>query len=233
MNSETAQGAQRHAGIVVENCSKSYERGKIRVLEAVNLQIKKGQTVALLGASGSGKTTLLNIIGGLDLPDHGRIDVFGIDPTDERQRLQLRRQYVGYVFQLHHLIPYLTVRENMLIPSIGAGLRRSDAQQRVMQLAEQLGIAHRLEQRMQDLSGGERQRTAIGRALVCRPKVLLADEPTGALDEATGNRVFELMQRLAQQERVTVILATHERRFAEACERIIRVRQGVAEEITA
>lgn len=217
--------------ILVEGVAKSFDKGRVPVLREANLRIRAGQRVALWGASGSGKTTLLNLIGGLDLPDSGRLSTFGMDPAIEANRLALRREVVGFVFQLHNLIPYLTVRENILIPTLATGVSRAEAEARLKRLLDLLGMAHRAHHRMQDLSGGERQRTAIGRALIHQPKVLLADEPTGALDETTGDQVFALLGELAQELGVTVVIATHERRFAEACDRIFRVTHGHVEEV--
>ncbi|KRP34126.1 MAG: ABC transporter [Opitutaceae bacterium BACL24 MAG-120322-bin51] len=220
----------KHA-INVVGVSKSFDDGKISVLHDVNLSIARGERVALWGASGSGKTTLLNMIGGLDIPDCGSLRTFGLNPALESDRLRLRREVVGFVFQLHNLIPYLTVRENILIPAVASGIPKDEAEARLSELLELLGMTHREHQRMQDLSGGERQRTAIGRALIHRPKVLLADEPTGALDEKTGDQVFDIIHDLSQSVGVTVVVATHERRFAEACDRIFRFSQGVVEEV--
>lgn len=217
--------------ITVEAVSKSFDHGRIPVLKDVNVKIKHGERVALWGASGSGKTTLLNLMGGLDLPDCGRLDTYGLNPALEADRLQLRREVVGFVFQLHNLIPYLTVRENILIPAVALGVPHAEAEAHLKETLELLQLSHRINHRMQDLSGGERQRTAIGRALINRPKVLLADEPTGALDEATGDVVFELLRGLAEDLGVTVVVATHERRFAEACDRIFRVHSGHVEEV--
>jgi len=217
--------------IKVEGVAKSFDGGKVSVLREANLCVRTGERAALWGASGSGKTTLLNLIGGLDLPDSGHLSTGGLDPAVEANRLQLRREVVGFVFQLHNLIPYLTVRENILIPTLATGLAREEAAVRLQKLVELLGIDHRIDHRMQDLSGGERQRTAIGRALINQPKVLLADEPTGALDEQTGEQVFGLLGDLAQELGVTVVIATHERRFAEACDRIFRVTRGHVEEV--
>ncbi len=217
--------------IEVNAVSKSFDSGKIPVLRHVSLKIRHGQRVALWGASGSGKTTLLNLMGGLDLPDTGQLDTFGLNPASEAHRLRLRREVVGFVFQLHNLIPYLTVRENMLIPAVALGVPKAAAEARLLELLELLQMTHRINHRMQDLSGGERQRTAIGRALINHPKVLLADEPTGALDEATGEKVFALLQELSHNLGVTVVVATHERRFAEACDRIFKVSSGHVEEV--
>lgn len=221
------------AVIEVDGVSKTFDGGRIRVLHGADLVIRQGETVALWGASGSGKTTLLNLIGGLDVPDRGTLRTGGLDPANERHRLKLRREMVGFVFQLHNLIPYLTVRENILIPAVASGMPDAEAGKRLDELLELLQMSHRRDHRMQDLSGGERQRTSIGRALIHRPKVLLADEPTGALDETTGDKVFAALSELARKVGVTVVIATHERRFAQACDRIFQVRQGIVKELPA
>jgi lipoprotein-releasing system ATP-binding protein len=196
------------------------------VLQGVSLDVRAGEVVALWGASGSGKSTLLHLLGGLDAPDSGTLAVCGLDPCHEASRNQLRREAVGFVFQLHNLIPDLTVEENIRVPALAAGRGKTDTAARVRVLVEQVGLAHRIGHRVQDLSGGERQRTAICRALMNAPRLLLADEPTGALDEQTGDAIFALLKELAAREGVAVVLATHERRFAEACDRIVRVRNG-------
>lgn len=216
--------------IIVRDVCKAFDQGRIPVLRNVSLQIKHGQRVALWGSSGSGKTSLLNLIGGLDVPDAGQLNTFGLNPAKEADRLELRRSVVGFVFQLHNLIPYLTVRENVLIPAVALGVPKLQAEAKLREILERLQMEHRMHHRMQDLSGGERQRTAIARALINGPKVLLADEPTGALDEATGDNVFELLGDLSRDLGVTVVIATHERRFAEACQRIFRVSSGHVEE---
>lgn len=211
--------------------AKSYDRGRIAVLRDVNLTIHAGELVALWGSSGSGKSTLLHLIGGLDVQDRGDLSVCGLDPRSEPSRLILRRRRLGFVFQLHNLIPDLTVDENLRVPAMAVGMEGAKATERLRQLADRMGLAHRLQHRIQDLSGGERQRTAICRALMHRPQLLLADEPTGSLDEATGTKVFDLLKELAERDRITVVLATHERRFAEACHRIVRMRDGRLDEV--
>jgi ABC-type lipoprotein export system ATPase subunit len=152
--------------------------------------------------------------------------VCGLDPRREEHRLELRRRQLGFVFQLHNLIPDLTVAENLRVPALASGTAGNLTRQRVKELAEAVGLAHRLEHRIQDISGGERQRTAICRALMNSPRLLLADEPTGSLDEETGDTVFALLRHLVQTRGIAVVLATHERRFAEQCDRVLRVRQG-------
>jgi ABC-type lipoprotein export system ATPase subunit len=205
---------------------KSYDQGRVSVLQDASLEVRTGEVVALWGSSGSGKSTLLHLLGGLDTPDRGELSVCGLDPTLEENRLELRRRHLGFVFQLHNLIPDLTVEENIRVPALALGRPAGETAARVRDLATRVGLQHRLDHRIQDLSGGERQRTAICRALLNAPALLLADEPTGSLDEATGDSVFALLRSLAQHDRITIILATHERRFAEACDRIVRVRSG-------
>lgn len=212
--------------VAVRDVWKAYDRGRIAVLEGVNLDVAAGEMVALWGTSGSGKSTLLHLLGGLDAPDRGTLRVCGLDPVAEADRLALRRRHLGFVFQLHNLIPDLTVAENLRVPGLAAGEAPARTTARLAELAAQVGIAHRLGHRIQDLSGGERQRAAICRALMNRPRLLLADEPTGSLDERTGETVFGLLKELAARDRIAVVLATHERRFAEACHRVLRVRDG-------
>lgn len=213
--------------------SKSYDHGRISVLRNVDLSVRAGELVALWGASGSGKSTLLHLLGGLDAPDRGELRVCGLDPRTEANRLTLRRHQLGFVFQLHNLIPDLTVEENLRIPAFAVRRPAPETTGRIRSLTDAVGMAHRLGHRIQDLSGGERQRTAICRALMNSPRLLLADEPTGSLDESTGSTVFALLKELAEREKIAVVLATHERRFAEACHRIIRVRNGQLDEIAS
>lgn len=205
---------------------KTYDAGRVRVLEGVSLEVRAGEMVALWGASGSGKSTLLHLLGGLDVPDSGDLTVCGLDPRSEAHRLELRRRHLGFVFQLHNLIPDLTVSENLRVPALASGAEGGLTRRRIKELAEAVGIAHRLEHRIQDISGGERQRTAICRALMNSPRLLLADEPTGSLDEETGDTVFALLRHLVQTRGIAVVLATHERRFAEQCDRLLKVRSG-------
>jgi lipoprotein-releasing system ATP-binding protein len=205
---------------------KTYDEGRVRVLNGVDLDVRAGEMVSLWGASGSGKSTLLHLLGGLDVADAGELSVCGLDPRDETHRIELRRRHLGFVFQLHNLIPDLTVAENLRVPALAAGISRAATKARILELAESVGIAHRLDHRIQDISGGERQRTALCRALMNSPKLLLADEPTGSLDEETGDTVFNLLRHLVQERGIAVVLATHERRFAEQCDRMLHVRQG-------
>jgi ABC-type lipoprotein export system ATPase subunit len=169
---------------------------------------------------------LLHLLGGLDQPDKGQVTVNDVEIGSHKAPLRLLRHEVGFVFQLHNLIPDLTLEENCMIPAFAAGTERSVARARLRELTKRTGIDHRLNQRIQKLSGGERQRTALCRALMNRPRILLADEPTGSLDEATSAVVFELLMDLAKTEGVTLVMATHDRALAQRCGRLLDMRDG-------
>lgn len=205
---------------------KSYDDGAIQVLKGVNFEAVAGQTVALCGPSGCGKSTLLHLFGGLDEADRGSVSVNGNTIKGHRNPLRLLRHEVGFVFQLHNLIPDLTLEENCLIPTVAAGVDRATARARLLELADLTGLRHRLGHRIQKLSGGERQRTALCRALMNKPGILLADEPTGSLDENTSATVFQLLLYLAASEGVTLVMATHDRALAERCDRLVEMRDG-------
>ena len=209
-----------------EDVWKSYDEGTITVLRGADFEAAEGKTIALCGPSGCGKSTLLHLFGGLDTPDRGRVAVNGFEINKHRDLLRLLRHEVGFVFQLHNLIPDLTLEENCLIPTVAAGTNRREAMARLHQLTERTGLSHRLGHRIQKLSGGERQRTALCRALMNRPKILLADEPTGSLDEHTSAIVFELLLEVVATEGVTLLMATHDRALAERCDRLLEMRDG-------
>jgi ABC-type lipoprotein export system ATPase subunit len=209
-----------------EDVWKSYDDGAIAVLRGVGFSAFEGETVALCGPSGCGKSTLLHLLGGLDEPDRGRIAVNSKELNRHRNPLRLLRDEVGFVFQLHNLIPGLTLQENCLIPTVAAGLDRKVAIERLRELTDRTGLSHRLGSKIQKLSGGERQRTALCRALMNRPRILLADEPTGSLDEATSATVFDLLLEIVANEGVTLVMATHDRGLAARCGRLIEMRDG-------
>jgi lipoprotein-releasing system ATP-binding protein len=219
------RNAERIA-VQAEDVWKSYDAGAISVLKGVDFEAREGQTVALCGPSGCGKSTLLHLFGGLDEPDRGRVTVNGAEINRHRSPLRLLRHEVGFVFQLHNLIPDLTLEENCLIPTVAAGIDRKTARARLLQLTERTELTHRLDQRIQKLSGGERQRTALCRALMNRPRILLADEPTGSLDERTSETVFQLLLDLVATEGVTLVMATHDRGLAQRCDRLVEMRDG-------
>lgn len=214
---------------VVLRCSdvwKSYDEDTVTVLKGVNCEVFEGQTIALCGPSGCGKSTLLHLFGGLDWADRGCVEVNGAEVNPQRNLLHLLRHEVGFIFQLHNLIPDLTLAENCLIPTVAAGIDRKTAMARLGELTEQTGLSHRLDHRIQMLSGGERQRTAICRALMNRPKILLADEPTGSLDEKGSEVVFNLLLNLVATEGATLLMATHDRNLAARCDRLVEMHDG-------
>lgn len=212
--------------VEIHDVWKSFDRGRIEVLKGVDLKVSPGETVALCGTSGCGKSTLLNVIAGLEDPDRGRVRTAGRVIGTERERVDLLRHKVGFVFQLHHLMPDLTLEENCLVPVIAAGGKRADAMQRLHELAEATGVANRLKQRVRELSGGERQRGALVRSLMNDPELLLGDEPTGALDEANRERVFALLLDLVRSRGRTLVMATHDLDLAQRCDRVVRMRDG-------
>jgi ABC-type lipoprotein export system ATPase subunit len=212
--------------IRIENVWKSFDRGRIEVLRGVSLDVEKGAVVALCGTSGCGKSTLLNVISGLEPADRGSVHVAGREVSGEETRLDLLRHRIGYVFQLHHLMPDLTLGENCLVPVIAAGGKRAAGIQRLHELAAATGVDHRLHQRVRELSGGERQRGALVRALMNDPEILLCDEPTGALDESNREKIFDLLLDLVRSRGRTLVLATHDPDLASRCDRVVRMRDG-------
>lgn len=217
--------------ITLENVSKVYGplAGQgVRALDGVSLAIDEGEFVSLIGASGSGKSSLLNMVGGIDVPTSGRIVVGGRDVTaiTDRELTLLRRNLIGIVFQFFNLMPTLTVIENVTLPAELAGVPRSESRRRGIALLEAVGMAHRIDHSPHELSGGEMQRTAIARALINRPRILLADEPTGNLDSQTGDLVLELLEQLAGREKVTLLMATHDPAIALRAGRVIEMKDG-------
>ncbi len=210
---------------------KTFEKGRVRVLSGVSLTVQPGQVAALWGSSGSGKSTLLQLLGGLDSADSGEIEVDGLSPLRERDRLRLRREKVGFLFQFHHLLTGLTALENISLPGLAIGLSKTETLRRAQALAEETGVSRLLAQPVELLSGGERQRVALCRSLIHQPRVLLADEPTGALDETSGGQVFALFGDMARRRGVSILFATHERRLAEASDRIFHMRDGRLAEV--
>jgi putative ABC transport system ATP-binding protein len=200
----------------------------INAVNDVDLAVPDGQMLAIKGRSGSGKTTLLNLIGGLDHPDDGTVLVCGrrLDALDERQLVLLRRHQIGFVFQTFGLVPILTAAENVEVVLRLTGTDRTDRQRRVHELLDLVGLADRANHRPHELSGGEQQRVAIARALANRPAVLIADEPTGQLDSATGRGIMRLVQALVGSEGMTAIVATHDPSLIDVADRVVELRDG-------
>ena len=205
--------------LLVENVSKQFptRAEPLVVLDRVSLELAAGENVAIVGPSGSGKSTLLSVIGTLEPPTAGRVTLDGQDPfgLDEPGLARFRSRNIGFVFQDHYLLPQCSVLENVLVPTMAAGGTSAESVRRGRALLDRVGLGNRLDHRPAELSGGERQRAALARALVNRPMLLLADEPTGNLDRATGTRVGELLLELQQQERMMLIVVTHSARLAE------------------
>ncbi len=216
--------------IRVEQLSKAYREGETlhTVLDQLNLEIEAGSIVAVLGRSGSGKSTLLNLVSGIDRPDSGSVWIGEHDVTGlgERARTLLRRQSVGFLFQFFNLIPTLTVWENVTLPVELNGGLTEDAQGRVETLLDDVGLLDRRTAHPEQLSGGEQQRIALARALAHNPEILLADEPTGNLDEDTGRHVMGLLERLARETGRTCLLATHSLEVAGTADRVLRIEHG-------
>lgn len=213
--------------------TRTFEQGGVRidVLRGVNLTIRPGEIVALLGPSGSGKSTMLQAVGLLEGGFGGRIEIAGTDAStlSGDQRTALRRDHLGFVYQFHHLLADFNAEENVILPQLVAGVSRADAELRARELLEALGLGKRLEHRPSQLSGGEQQRVAVARALANRPELVLADEPTGNLDEATADRVLGEFLRLVRGEGSSALVATHNERLALAMDRVVRLHEGVLE----
>jgi putative ABC transport system ATP-binding protein len=213
------------AWVVVDRVSKAFDGGRIRALNGVSLELDAGELVALTGPSGSGKSTLLNLIGALDRPDSGSISVDGIE-VDGRDAAEYRAGTVGFVFQFHNLIPTLTALENVQVPMLGRGPTRAERGLRARELLAEVGLTARAGAFPATLSGGERQRVALARALANEPRLLLADEPTGALDSTTGEQVLGLIERIRAERGMTVLLVTNDEHVAAHGGRTFRLLDG-------
>jgi putative ABC transport system ATP-binding protein len=216
--------------IEIKDLKKSYDNGKINALNGIDLEIKKGEFVSIIGPSGSGKSTLLNMIGALDKGDEGSINVAGIDLMYKKDLSGFRSGEIGFVFQLHNLIPNLSVLENVEIPMLETSISGKKMEERALELLKAVGLEDKINQRPTKLSGGQRQRVAIARALVNHPSIILADEPTGALDSKTGDLILNLLKDLHKKENVTLVMVTHEPYVANMAERIITVLDGKIKE---
>jgi lipoprotein-releasing system ATP-binding protein len=205
------------------------DQGRIEVLRGIDLQIHSGERVAVVGASGAGKTTLMHIMGGLDSPSSGVVtfegqDVFALKGANLDR---FRNSTVGFVFQFHQLLPEFTALENVAMPALIAGEKRSAAEDRAGELLTEVGLGHRFSHKPGQLSGGEQQRVAIARALVMAPKLLMADEPTGNLDSGTTEAIYELLQQLHDHHGLTMIIVTHSERLAQRMDRTLHMVDGL------
>ncbi len=218
------------AFIKIRQLARGYSEGEQRriIFAGLDLDIERGAFIALLGQSGSGKSTLLNLLGGIDLPDAGRIELNGQILTDlhERDRTRFRRRHIGFVFQFFNLIPTLTAEENLLLPLELNGLVMAEHRDRALELLDNVGLGDRRHSFPEQLSGGEQQRLAIARALVHVPLLLLADEPTGNLDAETGEQILELLLKLHRQAGTTIVMVTHSREVAAQADRVLVLDAG-------
>ena len=206
------------------------EERSVVVLDDINLNVSEGQSLAIVGPSGSGKSTLLNIIGSLDMPTAGRVlfDDTDLAKLNDSQLAKMRNEQIGFVFQLHHLLPQCTVLENVLIPTLAGGQKscRKEFEERAAGLLERVGLTDWLYHRPAELSAGQRQRVAVVRALMNKPKLLLADEPTGSLDTEASEMIAELLVELNKSEKVTLLVVTHSSRLAERMEQVLEIEKG-------
>jgi lipoprotein-releasing system ATP-binding protein len=219
---------------------KSYRRGpmSVPVLRGVDFAAKHGALTAIIGQSGSGKSTLLHLLATLDRPDEGEVHFDGkrIDNASRVQRDQLRNSDIGMIFQFYHLLPELTMLENVMMPSmIGYSMYRflryrKELRRRAEEMLELVGLSHRIKHRPRELSGGEMQRTAIARALVSKPRLLLADEPTGNLDQQTGEGIMSLLEHLNAKHKLTIVMVTHDEKIARRCTHVVRLTEGCVQD---
>jgi ABC-type lipoprotein export system ATPase subunit len=212
--------------IEINNLEKSYEKGHIKALNGIDLEIKEGEFVSIIGPSGSGKSTLLNMIGALDIADNGNIKVAGYDLAKNKKLDKFRSEKIGFVFQLHNLIPNLSVRENVEIPMFETKLSGKERKNRALNLLDIVGLKDKAKSKPTKLSGGERQRVAIARALANNPSIILADEPTGSLDSRTSKKILEQLNKLHKEKNVTLIIVTHDMHVAKLADRVIEVLDG-------
>jgi lipoprotein-releasing system ATP-binding protein len=223
--------------LAVRGVQKTFEgpAGRISVLKDASFDVGHGELLAIVGESGSGKSTLLHVLGTLEKPDAGEATLDGTNLFDlsPNQAAVLRNRSLGFIYQAHHLIPELTAMENVLLPLQVRGEKHEHAVQRAESLLARLGLADRMAHRPARLSGGEAQRVAVARALVGRPRLLLADEPTGNLDEKTADEVFDALRQMCREEEASVVIVTHSRRLARSCDRVLRLHGGRMESFSS
>jgi lipoprotein-releasing system ATP-binding protein len=226
----TGDAPQSAAMLRCEKLVKHFQEGdyKVEVLNGVGLSVAPGERVAIVGSSGSGKSTLLHLLGGLDTPTSGEVYVDGVKLSgmSDAERGAMRNRSIGFVYQFHHLLPEFTAVENVAMPLLIRGMEPDEAEAKAVELLGKVGLAQRLTHRPSKLSGGERQRAAVARALIHRPAVVLADEPTGNLDAHTGEQVYQLMLELNREMGTSLVLVTHDVKMAERAQRVLHLQDG-------
>lgn len=217
-----------------KNIIKTYNEDKIRtnVLKGVNIDIYSNELTAIVGKSGSGKSTLLHILGTLDKADCGEIIYKGEDllKLSEKKKAAFRNIHLGFVYQFHHLLSDFSALENVMMPMLIAGINKNDAKQRALELLEKVALSEKADSRPSELSGGQRQRVAIARALANNPELILADEPTGNLDEKNAQMVFSLFEKLVKEDKIAVVIVTHDNSLSEKCDRVYTMKDGIIHE---
>ena len=230
MSKETSTMQEPVPVIDCRQVTRTYSEGpeKLTIFSDISLQVAAGETVAIVGSSGAGKTTLLNLLGGLDRPSSGQISICGEDihRLSESGRARFRNQHLGFVYQFHHLLPEFSALENVMMPCALGGMKVGGARQKAERFLAQVGLSERLAHKPGELSGGERQRVAIARALVNEPECVLMDEPTGNLDEHTGEGVRKLIESLRDELGISFVMVTHDMTMARSLGRVLRLEQG-------
>ena len=217
--------------VEIKDIYKSFTQGEhhLEILKGISLSISSGEVVALVGSSGAGKSTLLHIMGLLERADQGDVIMSGIPTKDltDIKRTKIRRLEIGFVYQLHNLLPEFTALENIVMPQLIAGVASKVAKERAENLLSKMGLSERISHRPAELSGGEQQRVAIARGLANRPRLILADEPTGNLDEKTGNEVMDVLLSLSKEEGISALIATHNNELADRMDRTVTLKEGI------